>query len=255
MTLRTVAVIGVALVSLEACNKTPANDGAGATATPAAAPATAPAAPAASADRVRGTLQAVAPDALTIQTYDGRSVTVPLDAKTGFAWVAASSLSAVKNGDFIGTATSGPDTALRAVEVVIFPESMRGTGEGHYAWDTPGVIASKGGDGASGSSAMTNGTVQSQSAMTNGTVQAQSAMTNGAVTGSTVGSAGEKALTVSYKGGASKVAVPAGTPIVRFEPATKSVLAKGQKVFVVTTPDAKGAKFVAIGKDGITPPM
>jgi hypothetical protein len=49
--------------------------------------------------------------------------------------------------------------------------------------------------------------------------------------------------------------VPAGTPIVRFDPTQRSVLAKGQKVFVVKTADAPGAKFVAIGKDGLTPPM
>ena len=87
----------------------------------------------ASTGLVRGTVQAVTADAMTLQTYDGKTVTVPLDGKTGYARVAPSSLSSLKDGDFIGTATTGPKTALLAVEIVVFPESMRGTGEGHYA--------------------------------------------------------------------------------------------------------------------------
>jgi len=106
---------------------------------------------------------------------------------------------------------------------------------------------------------MTNGTVDAQSAMTNGTVEPQSAMTNGTVTGgATSGGAAsttDRVLSVSYKGGNVKVAVPAGVPIVRFDPTQKTVLAKGQKVFTVTPPGASAAKSVAIGKDGLTPPM
>lgn len=209
--------------------------------------------PAAAATRVRGVVQAVGKDALAIQTYDGRAVSVRLGNSTQFAWVVQSSLAKLKNGDFVGTATTGPDKALRAAELVIFPEAMRGSGEGHYAWDVPGVVAAAGG-GGNNSSAMTNGTVQQQSAMTNGTVQQQSAMTNGTVTGG-AGKPGETKLTIGYKGGTAQVVVPAGTPVVQFEPTARSVLAKGQKVFVVQTPDAPGAKFVAIGKGGLTPPM
>lgn len=201
--------------------------------------------------RVRGVVQTVSTTGLAVRTYDGQTVNVPLDAKTGFAWVINSDLSTLKDGDFIGTATTGTDNALRAVELVIFPEAMRGTGEGHYDWDVPGVVAAAG-VGGSGTSAMTNGTVQS--AMTNGTVQGQSAMTNGTVTGG-AGKPGETTLTISYKGGISKVLVPVGTPIVRFEPTERAMLAAGQKVFAVITPDAPNAKFVAIGKDGLTPPM
>ncbi len=211
------------------------------------------------ATRVRGVVQTVDTNSVTIQGYDGKTTTVPIDAKTGFAWVVGSSLSTLKTGDFVGTATSGPDSALRAVELVIFPEAMRGSGEGHYGWDVPGVVAASGGNGGGGASGMTNGTVQQQSGqnasgMTNGTVQEQSGMTNGTVS-STAGTAGETSLTIGYKGGTAKVLVPAGTPIVRFEPTQRSMLAKGQKVFVVKTDDAPGAKFVAIGKDGLTPPM
>lgn len=208
--------------------------------------------------RVRGTVESVTADTITVRTYDGGTATVPVDAKTGYAWVLPASLAAIRDGDFIGTATTGPKTALRAVEVVIFPESMRGTGEGHYAWDIPGVVAAAGG-GAGESSAMTNGTVEAQSAMTNGTVEGQSAMTNGTVTGGATSgnaaAAGDRMLAVSYKGGAVNVAVPAGIPIVRFDPTERSVLAKGQRIFAVTPPGARTARMVAIGKDGLTPPM
>ncbi len=215
-------------------------------------------------NRVRGVITAIGTDALTVQTYDGKSATVPLDAKTKFAWVVKSDLSTLKDGDFIGTATTGPDDALRAVELVIFPEAMRGTGEGHYPWDVPGAVAVAGG-GTNGSSAMTNGTVDGQSAMTNGTVDGQSAMTNGTVaqqsgmTNGTVtggaGKPGETKLSISYKGGKAQVVVPVGTPIVRFEPAERTVLAKGQKLFAIVSADSKGARSVAVGKDGLTPPM
>ncbi len=232
MTMKSFALLGSAIVALGGCSGPSSNEANG----------TAASGPATTATRVRGVVQSVGPNALAVQTYDGRAVSVPLDTKTGFAWVVGSSLATLKDGDFIGTATTGAGDTVRAVELVIFPESMRGTGEGHYDWDVPGVVAAAGGD-ASGSSAMTNGTVEQQSAMTNGTV------TEGA------GKSGETTLTVSYKGGKTKVLVPAGTPVVRFEPTQRSVLAKGQKVFVVTDASAPGAKFVAIGKDGITPPM
>ena len=275
MNIKTLALLGAALTVVGACSQKP--QATSQVADQAAAPAT-PASPAGAAQRIRGVVQAVAPGSLTVQTYDGRTVTVPLDAGSGVAWVVGSSLSQLKDGDFIGTATTGPDDALRAVELVIFPASMRGTGEGHYGWDVPGVIAAGqgGAAGAGASSAMTNGTVQQQSGMTNGTVQQQSAMTNGtvqqqsgmtngtvrqqsAMTNGTVaagaGKAGATQLTITYKGGASRVLVPAGAPIVRFEPAQASVLQKGQKVFAVIPPGATAAKFVAVGKNGVTPPM
>ncbi|WP_241656613.1 hypothetical protein [Sphingomonas oligophenolica] len=233
--MKQLAMLGSALVAVGGCSDRQSAD---ANTTAAAATAS----PMTATGRVRGVVQTVGADALAIQTYDGQSVNVPLDAKTGFAWVVDSSLATLKDGDFIGTATTGPNDALRAVELVIFPESMRGTGEGHYDWDVPGVVAAAGGN-AGASSAMTNGTVEQQSAMTNGTV------TGGA------GKPGETTLTISYKGGTSKVLVPVGTPIVRFEPTDRAILAKGQRVFAVTTPDAPGAKFVAVGKNGLTPPM
>ena len=203
--------------------------------------------------RVRGTVQSVSDGAMTVQTYDGRTVAVPIAETTRFVWVVASSLSTLKDGDFVGTATTGPKTALRALELVIFPESMRGTGEGHYPWDVPGVVASRGG-GAVVSSAMTNGTVESRSAPTAGAAPAQSAMTNGTVAGRDA-SAGDLVLNIAYEGGTADVALPEGTPIVRFEPTERSSLAAGQKVYAVIPQGTTSAGFLAMGKDGVTPPM
>ena len=237
MIMKRFALLGAATAVLAGCSKLPSNDAD----SNAAAPNSAAATPAA-ATRVRGVLQSINADSLALTTYDGRSVTVPIGKDTKFAWVVGSNLASLKSGDFVGTATTGPDNALSAVELVIFPDAMRGTGEGHYGWDVPGVVAAAGG-GGNASSGMTNGTVQTQSGMTNGTVTAGA------------GKSGETTLTIGYKGGMAKVLVPAGTPIVRFEPAERTVLAKGQKLFVVLGPNATGTKFVAVGKDGVTPPM
>ena len=231
--IRNLALVSIVLASLAACS------------------APAPTAPAAevldassSTVRVRGTVQSVTDGSMTVQTWDGRTVAVPVAATTRFVWVVASSLSTLKDGDFVGTATTGPKTALRSLELVIFPESMRGAGEGHYAWDVPGVVASRGGGGGSVvSSAMTNGTVASQSAMTNGTVAGNEA------------SSGGRMLTISYEGGTADVTIPEGTPIVRFEPTERPSLAVGQKVYAVIPQGTTSAGFVAMGKDGVTPPM
>lgn len=189
--------------------------------------------------RLRGTISAATPDALTMTTRAGASVVVAVTPDTKYAGVVRSSLDQLKPGDFIGTAATGPDTALRSTEVVIFPEAMRGTGEGHYPWDSPGGKASS----------MTNGTIASshvarQSSMTNGTVASRS------------GAGGTVVLDVTYKGGSSRIIVRPGTPIVAFVPGDKSLAVAGAKVFVVAAPgDHPTAKFVAVGQGGVTPPM
>ena len=218
--IRTLALVSAVLATLAACS------------------APAPTAPAAevldassSTVRVRGTVQAVTDDSMTVQTWDGRTVAVPVAETTRFVWVVASSLSTLKDGDFVGTATTGPKTALQSLELVIFPESMRGAGEGHYEWDVPGVVASRGG-GSVVSSAMTNGTVSGNEA-----------------------SSGGRMLTITYAGGSANVTIPEGTPVVRFEPTERASLAVGQKVYAVIPKGTTSAGFLAMGKDGVIPPM
>jgi hypothetical protein len=198
-------------------------------------------------ERVRGTIESSDNGTLTVKTADGTSKAVTLAPDTKFTSVVKASLDDVKDGVFIGTATKGePPVAL---EVVLFPDSMRGTGEGHYDWDT---ITDTTEGGKAVKSSMTNGTIKAtakpmtKSAMTNGTVKSGSA------------AGGAKKLTVTYDNGKSlDVTVPPSAPIVAFQPADKAVLKAGAPVFVVSTVDGTklSAKMVAVGKDGVTPPM
>ncbi|MGE5147375.1 MAG: hypothetical protein ACM3N5_11535 [Candidatus Eiseniibacteriota bacterium] len=204
-------------------------------------------------DRVRGTIEAVDPNGLTVRTDAGESVKIALNDATKYASVVKSSLSNVEKGSFIGTATKGTGSFLVALEVVIFPPSMRGTGEGHYAWDKLRDTTMAG--GMQVNSSMTNGTVQA-AAPAGGPAEVNSTMTNGNVAAAS-DAGGAKRLTVTYKGGQQTIIVPPTAPIVAFQPADRSIAAVGGHVFVKTS-EAEGkmtADFVAVGKDGLEPPM
>lgn len=210
-------------------------------------------------ERLRGTIERVEGDAVTIRTRAGTIETVQLGTGTRVAQLAPASLDDVKDGSFIGTAAKAgpkPGDPPVALEVLIFPEALRGAGEGHYPWDRLPDGAASGPVETS----MTNGTVKApevETSMTNGTVKApgvETTMTNGTVAGAP-GAA--RSLTVSYKGQSLAVAVPPGTPIVRLEPADRAVLVPGAKVFAsaVREGDRLEARSVSVGKDGLTPPM
>ncbi|BAQ46334.1 MULTISPECIES: hypothetical protein [Methylobacterium] len=210
-------------------------------------------------ERLRGTIERVEGDAVTIRTRAGTIETVRLGTGTRVAQLAPASLDEVKDGSFIGTAAKAgpkPGDPPVALEVLIFPEALRGAGEGHYPWDRLPDGAASGPVETS----MTNGTVKApevETSMTNGTVKApgvETTMTNGTVAGAP-GAA--RSLTVSYKGQSLAVAVPPGTPIVRLEPADRAVLVPGAKVFAsaVREGDRLEARSVSVGKDGLTPPM
>jgi hypothetical protein len=191
---------------------------------PAAAPAAAPAATTAPAPtRVRGTLDKVDGQQIVVSTRSGDKVTLKLADNASVRWIEAIKISAIKPGSFIGTAAiAQPDGTLKALEIQVFPESMRGVGEGHRPWD-------KG----------------ANSSMTNGTV------------GDLKVSKG-RLLTLTYKGGEQKVFVPANAPIITYEPATTADLKKGAHVIVTASQGADGtmtAMNVGVGKNGLTPPM
>jgi hypothetical protein len=195
-------------------------------------------------EHVRGAVQTVDGQALTIATSAG-SVRVQLAPSTAIATVVQSDRAHLTDGSFLGiTSVVAPDGSRRAVEVHVFPESMRGTGEGSRGWDWPG---------ASADSKMTNGTA---SKMTNGTVS-NSTMTNGTVTAD-----GGSSLTLQYKDGASKgsqaITIPPGVPVDAIEPGQSADLQPGVHVFVVATRNSAGvlvADRVLVGKDGVVPPM
>jgi hypothetical protein len=204
---------------------------------------------------VRGTIAQVDGNTIQIKERDGDVAKVHLADNAKIVSVAKASLSDIKPGSFIGTAaTPGTDGKLQAIEVHIFPESMRGTGEGTRAWDlTP-------------KSSMTNGMAAPKSSMTNGTAAAKSSMTNGTVAqksnkveNNKVNSIEGNDLTVNFNGGTKIVTVTSATKVVTLIPGDRSELKPNANIFIAAatrTPDGTlEANRVTVGKDGIPPPM
>lgn len=177
------------------------------------------------ASNVRGTIEHVTGDTMQVKESNGTSVTVHLAQNTKIASVARATLADVKPGTFIGTAAMPqPDGRLQAIEVHIFPESMRGTGEGNRAWDAgPG-------------SSMTNGTVGQEVKK---------------VEGDTV--------MVKYRGGDKAVTVTPSTKVVALVTGDRKDLKPNEKVFIpAATAAGNGsieASRVTVGKNGVAPPM
>jgi hypothetical protein len=150
--------------------------------------------------------------------------------------VLPSSRSAIKPNTFVGIASIGDAPGANAREVVVFPDAMRGAGEGHYGWDLPG-----------GGNKMTNGTVAAPHSM----------MTNGNV-GSMNHGNGPMILNVTYKGGANRITVPANAPIVTFTAGTRAMVVKGSHVIVFASQQngkPVQAERIAVGKGSLVPPM
>ena len=177
-----------------------------------------------SPSRVRGTVEAVDGETLAVKTRSGEDVKLRMAGDIKVAGITKIPLSDVKVGSFIGTTTvPGPDGAQNAVEVHVFPEDMRGTGEGSRPWD-----------------------LRPNSSMTNATV-AESVVDNDGHT-----------LLVKYKDGEKKVQVAPETPVVTYVPADKSELKAGAKVIAFTKKLPDGSfetNRVSVGRDGLTPPM
>jgi hypothetical protein len=174
--------------------------------------------------RVRGSVVSLDGAKLVVHAKDGKDVTVNLADNFAALAVVKASMADIKEGTFIGTATvTQPDSTLRSLEVVVFPDKMRGTGEGHYPWDL-------------GSSSM---------------------MTNATVANAVKGVEGQT-VTVTYKGGEKKIDIPANVPVVALVPATKEEIKPGAVVFVPTQRQPDGSLnggAVLFGKDGVIPPM
>ena len=175
--------------------------------------------------RIRGTIEKVDGNVLTIKAREGDEKIVKLADDVKVTGIAKIAMSEIKPGSYIGvSAMPKADGKQQALAIHIFMESQRGTGEGFQPWDLkPG-------------SSMTNATVADR------------------VTGTT----GET-ITVKYKGGEKIVDVTPETPIVTFLPGEKSELVPGAKVIIFgAVPTSEGAFTAArlgVGRDGITPPM
>lgn len=175
--------------------------------------------------RIRGTVERVDGQTVLVKSRDGAEVAValPKDGKVGT--LQRASLADIKANDFIGSAAMpGTDGKLHAQEVVIFPESMRGTGEGHYAWD----------------------------------LSAGSTMTNAAVAGIAAAPDGST-LKLTHKDGETEIDVSRDVPIVRIgPPGDAGLLVPGAAVFVIASQGGGGtwtALRMIVEKDGVKPPM
>lgn len=174
--------------------------------------------------RIRGSVAAVDGQMLTVKTREGPEVKIRLADNYAVAAVVPISVGQIKKGSFIGSAAmKDKDGTLKAVEVLVFPEAMRGANEGHYPWD-----------------------LMPESTMTNANVEA------------VVDGVSGRSMILTYKGGTQRIIVPDNVPIVTFEQGDRSMLKPGALVFVGAQKAADGslsAGRVNVGKNGFKPPM
>ncbi len=173
--------------------------------------------------RVRGTIEKVDGDTLSVKSRDGAVATVVLASNVQVIGVVKASLADVKEGSYIGSgAMPQADGSQKAVEVHIFAETQRGTGEGHRPW------------GGAPNGTMTNGTA-----------------------GTTVTGVDGSVITVKYGNGEKKLIVPPGTPIVRYVPGEKTELKPGAHINIVNAVRKSDGTFEAarvnVGRDGVVP--
>ena len=174
--------------------------------------------------RIRGTIEKLDGEVLTVKSREGQQVTITLAPNVTVSYLVKKSLADIKAGDFVAsTSTRGTDGKHHSLELRIFPEAMRGVGEGQYAWD----------------------------------LVPESTMTNATVSGITSAPQGQT-LRVSYKGGESELAVGPDTPIFGYGTGDMSLLKPGAAIFIVAQKQADGsltAARVTVEKDGVKPPM
>jgi hypothetical protein len=176
------------------------------------------------ASRLRGTIERVSENAVTILTRNGQHQAVQIGPDTKIGALRLLAIGDLKSGDYIGTAALKESNGhLKALEVMVFPEALRGIGEGQHAWDQG-----------------------PESSMTNATVAEVAANPNG------------RTLQLKYKGGETAVDVPPDAPIVTPIPGDRGLLIPGKAVVAFVRKGADGAWMAAnltVEKDGVKPPM
>jgi hypothetical protein len=175
--------------------------------------------------RVRGTIDRIEGPVYVVKTRDGAEVKLTMTDNPLFVAIVKSSMADIKPGMFVGsTGMTQPDGSQKAIEVHIFPESMRGTGEGHYDWD-----------------------LKPNTKMTNANVE------------QTVGGVDGQTLSVKYKDGEKKLLVTPETAVVTYVVGERGDLKPGTKVFVAAAKKQADGTLqtprITYGKDGLTPPM
>jgi len=176
--------------------------------------------------RVRGTVEAADGSVLTVKSRDGQTTyKVKLTDNAAVRGIVKASLADIKENSFIGvTGMPQADGSQKAVEIHIFPEALRGTGEGFRPWD----------------------------------LMPNSTMTNATVAQMVKGVSGDE-ITLKYKDGEKKIVVAPDTVIVTYLPGSKDELKPGAKIFIAAANKKEDgtleAASVSVGRDGMTPPM
>ena len=173
--------------------------------------------------RLRGTVKSFDGSTLVLAERSGDSITLALADNFSVNEVLAIEPAAIKPGSYVGAAAvPATDGTLRALEVLVFPEGARGSGEGHSPWD-----------------------LQPGSTMTNATVAELAASPQG------------RRLTLRYKDGEKTIVVPENVPIVTFKPGDKSLIVPGANVIVFAqTREGKPTALRALaGRGSFAPPM
>ena len=172
--------------------------------------------------RIRGTIERIDGPAYVIKSRDGSELKLTLTDNPLYVAISPSTMADIKPGMFVGSAgMMQPDGTQKAIEVHIFPESMRGTGEGHYDWD-----------------------LKPQTKMTNGNVEQAVTGVDGPV------------LSVKYKDGEKKLVVTPETVVVTYVPGNKDEVKPGTKVFVAAKQQSDGtfqAPRITYGRNGAGP--
>jgi hypothetical protein len=174
--------------------------------------------------RLRGTIEKADGNVLALTAADGSAVRLTLANDAQVIAVVKASMADIKENTFLGSAAMPQtDGTQKALEVHIFPEQMRGTGEGHRPYAPV----------------------------------ANSTMTNGTASGATVTGVEGATITVKYKDGEKKIIVPPGIPIVRYEIGSPTDLKPGAHFTVLAATKKSDGTFEAgrinVGRDGVVP--
>jgi len=174
--------------------------------------------------RVRGTIEKTEGNVLSLKSSDGANLKLTLSDNALIVAVVKASMADIKEGTFLGSAAMPqPDGSQKALEVHIFPEQMRGTGEGHRPY-----------------APVPNST-----------------MTNGSASGATVAGVEGSTIVLRYKDGEKKIVVPSNTPIVRYEIGGKGDLKAGAPFTVLAATRKPDGSFEAnrinVGRGGVVP--
>jgi len=175
--------------------------------------------------RIRGVIESVDGPVYLVKNRDGAELKLTVTDPPLYVAIVKATMADIKPGMFVGaTGQTQPDGSQKAIEVHIFPDSMRGTGEGHYDWD----------------------------------LKPNTKMTNANVDQTVNGNDGQT-LSVKYKDGEKKILVTPDTAVVTYVAGSKDDLKPGTKIFVGAAKKMADGTVqtprVTYGKDGLTPPM